>query len=90
MAFLRGNVAPEGAVCKATAIDAAAFDTTGIYRHEGPARVFTSERNAITAIKAGGIRPGDVVVLAGIGPAGTGMEETYQVTSALKQLPFAR
>ena len=90
MAFLRGSVAPDGAVCKATAIDAAAFDAAGVYRHEGPARVFTSERAAITAIKAGVLRPGDVVVLAGLGPSGTGMEETYQVTGALKQLPFAR
>jgi dihydroxyacid dehydratase/phosphogluconate dehydratase len=90
MAFLRGSLAPDGAVCKATAIDAAAFDTAGVYRHTGPARVFTSERAAIAAIKAGAINPGDVVVLAGIGPSGTGMEETYQVTGALKQLPFAR
>jgi len=90
MAFLRGSVAPDGAVCKATAIDAAAFGPDGVYRHTGPARVFTSERAAIGAIKNGGIRPGDVVVLAGIGPSGTGMEETYQVTGALKQLPFAR
>jgi siroheme synthase len=60
----------------------------GIYRHTGPARVFPAERLAMAAIKAGAIREGDVLVLAGIGPMGTGMEETYQVTSALKQLPF--
>lgn len=42
----------------------------------------------MAAIKAGSIQPGDVLVLAGIGPLGTGMEETYQVTAAIKQLPF--
>lgn len=53
-----------------------------------PARVFVNEKDAIAAIKQGRIQPEDVVVLAGIGPIGTGMEETYQVTGALKQLPF--
>lgn len=89
MAFLRGTIAPEGAVVKATAIDRAVIDEAGRYRHVGPARVFASEAAAMTAIKAGAIRAGDVLVLAGIGPLGTGMEETYQVTSALKQLPIA-
>jgi putative YjhG/YagF family dehydratase len=89
MAFLRGTLAPEGSVVKATAIDPAACDADGVYRHRGPARVFTSEKGAMAAIKEGRIRAGDVLVLAGIGPQGTGMEETYQVTSAIKQLPFA-
>ena len=89
MAFLRGSLAPQGAIVKATAIDPRAVSATGIYRHTGPARVFTSEHAAMAAIKAGRIEPGDVLVLAGIGPMGTGMEETYQVTAALKQLPFA-
>jgi putative YjhG/YagF family dehydratase len=89
MAFLRGTIAPEGAVVKATAIDRAVVDDAGRYRHVGPARVFASEAAAMAAIKAGAIRAGDVLVLAGIGPLGTGMEETYQVTSALKQLPIA-
>jgi putative YjhG/YagF family dehydratase len=89
MAFLRGSLAPEGAIVKATAIDPRAVDADGVYRHTGPARVFTSERAAMAAIKAGSIRAGDVLVLAGIGPMGTGMEETYQVTGALKQLPIA-
>ena len=43
----------------------------------------------MAAIKQGAIVAGDVLVLAGVGPMGTGMEETYQVTSALKQLPCA-
>jgi xylonate dehydratase len=89
MAFLRGTIAPEGAVVKATAIDRATIDAEGVYRHTGPARVFVSERAAMAAIKQGVIVAGDVLVLAGIGPMGTGMEETYQVTSALKQLPCA-
>jgi len=88
MAFPRGGIAPAGSVVKATAIDPAAIGPDGVYRHTGPARVFTSEHAAIDAIKHGAIRAGDVLVLAGIGPMGTGMEETYQVTSALKQLPF--
>jgi len=87
LAFPRGNLAPEGSVVKATAIDPAVVGGDGVYRHEGPARVFTSEKAAIKAIKEGGIRAGDVVILAGVGPMGTGMEETYQVTSALKQIP---
>jgi dihydroxyacid dehydratase/phosphogluconate dehydratase len=89
MAFLRGSLAPEGAIVKATAIDPRAVGGDGVYRHTGPARVFTSERAAMAAIKQGSIREGDVLVLAGVGPMGTGMEETYQVTGALKQLPIA-
>jgi putative YjhG/YagF family dehydratase len=88
--FPRGNLAPEGSVVKATAIDPSTFDADGVYRKEGPARVFASEHEAIAAIKAGGIREGDVMVVAGCGPLGTGMEETYQLTSALKQLPFGK
>lgn len=88
--FPRGNLAPEGAVVKATAIDPSVVDADGVYRKEGPARVFTSERAAIRAIKDGGIRAGDILVLTGCGPLGTGMEETYQLTSALKHLPFGK
>jgi putative YjhG/YagF family dehydratase len=90
MIFPRGNLAPEGSVCKATAIDPSVVDADGIYRKEGTARVFVNEKDAMTAIKNGKIKSGDVLVLAGIGPLGTGMEETYQVTGALKQLPFGK
>lgn len=83
--FLRGNLAPEGAVVKSTAIAAELIDADGVYRHHGPARVFTSESAAIAALKAGKLQPGDVLVLMGIGP-GSGMPETYQITSALKHL----
>ena len=88
--FPRGNLAPEGCVIKSTAIDPSLVDANGVYRLEGPARVFVSERDAINAIKKGRIQAGDVMVLAGCGPLGTGMEETYQLTSALKHLPFGK
>lgn len=88
--FPRGNLAPQGSVIKSTAIDPTVVDDDGVYRHEGPARVFTRERQAIEALKRGEIRAGDVLVLMGAGPLGTGMEETYQLTSALKHLPFGR
>ena len=90
--FPSGNVAPEGAVVKATAIDPSVVGADDVYRHRGPARVFTSERDAIAAIKGEGtpVKSGDVVVLIGAGPLGTGMEETYQLTSALKFIPFGK
>jgi xylonate dehydratase len=90
LTFPRGNLAPEGAVIKSTAIDSSVLDSDGVYRTEGPARVFAREAEAIAAIKAGRVQPGDVLVLIGCGPMGTGMEETYQVTSALKHLPFGK
>lgn len=91
--FPRGNLCPEGSVIKATSIDPRVVDADGVYRKQGPARVFTSERAAITAIKGQGerpLRPGDILVLVARGPLGSGMEETYQITSALKFLPWGR
>jgi putative YjhG/YagF family dehydratase len=91
--FPAGNLAPGGSVIKSTAIDPSALDEDGIYRLTGPARVFARERDVIAAIKgtAGApIEPGQVIVLAGRGPLGSGMEETAQVTMALKFLPFGR
>ncbi|NMP21373.1 YjhG/YagF family D-xylonate dehydratase [Sulfobacillus sp. DSM 109850] len=88
--FPVGNLAPQGAVIKSTAIDPTVLDHDGVYRHRGPARVFTQESEAIRAIKKGAIKAGDVMVLAGRGPMGTGMEETYQLTSALRYLPFGK
>jgi len=88
--FPRGNIAPEGSVIKSTAIDPSVVDPDGIYRKEGPAKVFVSEKEAIAAIKQGRIQAGDVLALIGCGPMGTGMEETYQLTSALKYLPFGK
>jgi putative YjhG/YagF family dehydratase len=90
LVFPRGNLAPEGSVIKATAMDPSIVDADGVYRREGPAHVFVSEKDAMTAIKQGLIKAGDVLVLAGVGPLGTGMEETYQVTGALKHLPHGK
>ena len=96
--FPSGNLAPEGSVIKSTAIDARVVDADGVYRKVGPARVFTREKDAVAAIKGVGakgaavepIKPGDVLVLCGRGPLGSGMEEIYQITSALKHLAFGR
>ncbi len=88
--FPRGNLAPEGSVVKSTSIDPSVVGADGVFRIEGPARVFVRESEAITALKQGTIKAGDVMVLCGCGPAGTGMEETYQITSALKHLPFGK
>jgi xylonate dehydratase len=91
--FPRGNLAPDGAVIKSTAIDPSVVDSDGVYRKTGPAKVFITERAAIKAIKGEGERkvvPGDVLVLCCRGPLGSGMEETYQVTSALKHLKWGK
>jgi len=91
--FPRGNLAPQGAVIKSTAIDPAVVDADGVYRKTGPARVFTSEHAAVQAIKSHGpnqVKPGDIIVLICAGPLGSGMEEIYQVTSALKHLSFGK
>ena len=83
--FLKGNLAPEGALVKSTAIDPKRLDSDGVFHHTGPARVCTSEEAAIRLVKSGSLRPHDILVLAGIGP-GIGMPETYQITSALRHL----
>lgn len=86
--FPMGNIAPEGSVVKSAAIDPSVIDNKGMFCHTAPIKVFPSERAAITAIKDGKILSGDIMVVLGAGPRGTGMEETYQVTSALKKLPY--
>ncbi|MEJ5197991.1 MAG: YjhG/YagF family D-xylonate dehydratase [Anaerolineae bacterium] len=91
--FMSGNLAPEGAVVKSTAIDPSVIDPDGVYRKIGPARVFTDEKSAIAAVKGLNdkpIVPGDVLVLMGRGPSGTGMEEVYQLTAALRWLPWGK
>jgi putative YjhG/YagF family dehydratase len=110
VAFPRGNLCPEGSVIKSTSIDPSVVDADGVYRKTGPARVFTSERAAIAAIKATDvsrkgakaergagespigetIQAGDILVLICRGPMGAGMEEIYQITSALKFLPWGK
>lgn len=88
--FPVGNLAPDGCVIKSTSIDASLLDENNVYRHTGPARVFITESAAIGAIKRGDVTEGDVVVLICGGPMGAGMQEVYQVTSALKSLPFCK
>ena len=91
--FPKGNLAPQGSVIKSTAIDPSVLDAGGVYRKRGPARVFTTEKAAIAAIKSRGperVKPGDIVVLICRGPMGSGMEEIYQVTAALKHLDFGK
>jgi putative YjhG/YagF family dehydratase len=91
--FPSGNLAPGGSVIKSTAIDPSVVDADGVYRKTGPARVFRTERDAIAAIKGQSdnpIRPGDIIVLMCRGPLGSGMEEIYQITSALKHLAFGK
>jgi putative YjhG/YagF family dehydratase len=91
--FPTGNLAPEGSVVKATAIDQSLVGEDGVFRHRGPARVFTDERDAIRAVKgetAPPIQAGDVIVLIGVGPSGTGMQETAQITTALRYLPWGK
>jgi xylonate dehydratase len=88
--FPKGNLAPGGAVIKSTSIDPSVVDADGVYRKTGPARVFHTEKAVIAAIKSGDIRAGDVVVLMCRGPMGSGMEEIYAITSALRYLDFGK
>jgi putative YjhG/YagF family dehydratase len=91
--FPLGNLAPEGSVVKATALDPSVVGQDEVYRHTGPARVFADEREAINAVKGTTgrpIRPGDVIVLIATGPSGTGMQETAQITTALRYLPWGK
>ena len=88
--FCRGNLAPEGSVVKSTAIDPSVIDTDGVFRMQGPARIFVREADAIRALKSGSIQPGDIMALICCGPLGSGMEEIYQITSALKHISFGK
>ena len=88
--FPVGNLAPEGSVIKSTAIDPTLIDPDGTYRHLGPAKVFVTEAAAIHAIKNSLVKEGDVLVLLCCGPLGAGMQEIYQITAALKALPFGK
>jgi putative YjhG/YagF family dehydratase len=88
--FPKGNLAPGGAVIKSTSIDPTVVDADGVYRKTGPARVFHAEKDVIAAIKSGGIRAGDVIVLMCRGPKGSGMEEIFAITAALRYLDFGK
>lgn len=88
LVFPTGNLAPEGSVVKATAIDPT-MCKDGVYNHTGRARVFVTENAAIAAIKSNGpdqIKPGEVIVLCCRGPLASGMPETFQITNALKMV----
>ncbi|MBM4025004.1 MAG: YjhG/YagF family D-xylonate dehydratase [Planctomycetes bacterium] len=86
----QGNLAPEGSVIKSTAIDPALLDAQGVYRKIGPARVCIGERAGIRAIREGAVRPGDCLAVICAGPLGSGMEETLEVTGALKNLSWGK
>lgn len=93
LTFPRGNLCPEGSVIKSTSIDPSVVDADGVYRKVGPARVFITEKAAVAAVKGTGpvkVQAGDVVVLCCRGPMGAGMEETYQLTSALKHISWGK
>lgn len=78
LAVLKGNLAPDGSVVKRSAV------VDEMLIHEGPARVFDCEEDAIEAIKGGRINPGDVVVIRYEGPkGGPGMREMLNPTSAI-------
>ena len=78
LAVLKGNLAPDGSVVKRSAV------VDEMLVHEGPARVFECEEDAITAIKGGKINHGDVVVIRYEGPkGGPGMREMLNPTSAI-------
>ena len=91
--FPKGNIAPEGSVIKSTAIDPSVIDDDGIYRNTGLARVFNSEKEAMKSIKSTGpdkLKKGEILIIICGGPNGTGMEETYQITAALKHLSYGK
>ena len=91
--FPVGNIAPEGSVIKSTAIDPEVIDKDGVYRNTGMARVFNSEKEAMQSIKSTGtdkLKKGEILVVMCGGPSGTGMEETYQITAALRHLSYGK
>ena len=76
---------------KSTSIDPTLIDEDGSYRaHQSAKKALVNEAAAMYAIKNGGVAAGDVLVLVCSGPAGAGMQEIYQVTAALKALPFGK
>lgn len=78
LAVLVGNIAPDGCIVKQAAVD------SSMLKHSGPARVFTSEEDAVKAIMSGAIKKGDVVVIIYEGPkGGPGMREMLTPTSVI-------
>jgi dihydroxy-acid dehydratase len=78
LAVLNGNIAPEGAVIKHAAV------RPDMHQFQGPARPFDSEAEALAAIEAGAITPGDVIVIRHVGPRGAGMPEMFKATEVLQ------
>ena len=81
VAVLKGNVAPEGAVVKFSAVG------PKMLLHTGPAKVFDREEDALDAILKGHVEPGSVVILRYEGPRGSGMPEILATTEALVTIP---
>jgi len=81
IAVLKGNLAPEGSVIKFSAVE------PGMRVHQGPARVFDHEEDALAAILSGGVEPGSVIILRYEGPRGSGMPEILATTEALVTIP---
>jgi dihydroxy-acid dehydratase len=81
IAVLTGNLAPEGAVIKFSAVE------PDMLTHQGPARVFDREEGALDAILKGSVEPGSVIVLRYEGPRGSGMPEILATTEALVTIP---
>ncbi|MBN1152301.1 MAG: dihydroxy-acid dehydratase, partial [Dehalococcoidia bacterium] len=78
LALLYGNLAPDGAVCKAAGV------APEMLKHRGPARVFEQEENAVKAIYGGEVKPGDIVIVRYEGPrGGPGMREMLEPTAAI-------
>lgn len=85
LAILKGNIAPQGAVVKRSAV------ADEMLCHEGPARVFDSEDDAIETIYSGGIHKGDIIVIRYEGPkGGPGMREMLGPTSAIAGMDLDR
>jgi dihydroxy-acid dehydratase len=81
IAVLKGNIAPEGAVVKYSAM------APDMSTHEGPARVFNQEEDALQAILQGKVQPSSVIVIRYEGPRGSGMPEMLATTEALATIP---
>jgi dihydroxy-acid dehydratase len=81
IAVLKGNLAPQGAVIKFSAVE------PDMLVHQGPAKVFDREEDALDAILSGGVEPGSVIILRYEGPRGSGMPEILATTEALVTIP---
>jgi dihydroxy-acid dehydratase len=81
IAVLKGNLAPEGAVVKFSAVP------TDMLQHEGPARVFDNEEDALDAVMKDRVEPDSVIILRYEGPRGCGMPEILSTTEALVTNP---